>query len=166
MKQGSGVSHNNIATTKTIIGMDERASIDYLKEVRNAQLFKYIKGKFNSPEYAKPISKLDQMKERVLEQQIFLKDTYESLKSPQNFWCYGKGADLLFSGQHLSENPNALNRLFKLADEVIERNIKPEYVLCRDLETTDQLYVLVWSLERTIDYHNFNTIPQQLSQLR
>jgi len=161
-----GYSHNDIASTRSIMGMDERASIDYLKEIRNAQLFKYIKGKFNSPEYAKPISKLDQMKERVLEQQSFLKDTYESLKSSQNFWCYGKGADLLFSGQHLSENPNALNRLFKLADEVIERNIKPEYVLCRDLGATDQLYVLVWSLERTIDYHNFNTIPQQLSQLR
>ena len=68
-------SHNDIASTRSIMGMDERASIDYLKEIRNAQLFKYIKGKFNSPEYAKPLSKLDQMKEKVSEQQNFLKDT-------------------------------------------------------------------------------------------
>ncbi len=161
-----GYSHDDITTTKAIIGMDERASVDCLKEIRNAQLFKYVDGKFNSPQYAKPISKLDQMKERVLEQQNFLKDTYESLKAPQNFWGYGKGADLLFSGQHLSENPNGLNHLFKLADEIVERNIMPEYVLCRDLGVTNQLSVLVGKTERTIDYHNFNTIPERLRQQR
>ena len=161
-----GYSHDDIATTKTIIGMDERAGIDRLKEIRNAQLFKYIEDKFNSPQYAKPISKLDQMKERLLEQQNFLKDTYESLKSPENFWGYGNGARTLISGEHLSKNPCELNHLFKLADEIVEKNIMPEYVLCRDLGTTNHLAVLVGKTERTIDYYNFRTIPERLSQLR
>ena len=161
-----GYSHNDIATTRSIIGMDESASMDYLKEIRNAQLFKYLDGKFNPYRYEKPISKLDQMKEKVSEQQNFLKDTYESLKSRQNFRDYGKSADLLFSGQHLSENPNELNHLFKLADEIVEKNIMPEYVLCRDLGATNKLFILVDSLIRTIEYHNFKTIPGQLSQLR
>jgi hypothetical protein len=161
-----GYSHDDIATTKTIIGMDERAGVDRLKEIRNAQLFKYIEDKFNSPEYAKPISKLDQMKERLLEQQNFLKETYESLKSPQNFWGYGNVARTLISGEHLSKNPSELNHLFKLADEIVEKNIMPEYVLCRDLGTTNHLAVLVGQAERTIDYYNFRTIPERLSQLR
>ena len=42
----------------------------------------------------------------------------------------------------------------------------PEYVLCRDLGTTNQLSVLVGKTERTIDYYNFRTIPERLSQLR
>jgi hypothetical protein len=161
-----GYSHNDIASTRSIMGMDERASIDYLKEIRNAQLFKYLDGKFNPYQYEKPISKLDQMKEKVAEQQNFLKETYESLKSPKNFRDYGKSADLLFSGQHLSENPNELNHLFKLADEIVEKNIMPEYVLCRDLGTTNMLFVLVDSSIRTIEHHNFKTIPGQLNQLR
>ena len=161
-----GYSHDDITTTRSIIGMDERASMDYLKEIRNAQLFKYLDIKFNSYQYEKPISKLDQMKEKVSEQQNFLKDTYESLKSRQNFRDYGKSADLLFSGQHLFENPNELNHLFKLADEIVEKNIMPEYVLCRDLGATNKLFVLVGSLIRIIEYHNFRTIPGQLSQLR
>jgi len=161
-----GYSHDDIDTTKTIIGMDERAGIDRLKEIRNAQLFKYIEDKFNSPQYAKPISKLDQMKERLLEQQNFLKDTYESLKSPENLWGYGNGARTLISGEHLSKNPCELNHLFKLADEIVEKNIMPEYVLCRDLGTTNHLAVLVGKTERTIDYYNFRTIPELLSQMR
>jgi len=161
-----GYSHNDIASTRSIIGMDERAGIDRLKEIRNAQLFKHIEDKFNSPEYSKPISKLDQMKERLLEQQNFLKETYESLKSPQNLWSYGKGADLLLSGQHLCQNPNELSHLFKLADEIVEKNIMAEYVLCRDLGTTNHLAVLVGQAERTIDYYNCSTIPERLSQMR
>jgi hypothetical protein len=161
-----GYSHDDITTTRSIIGMDERASMDYLKEIRNAQLFKYLDVKFNPYQYEKPISKWDQMKEKVSEQQNFLKETYESLKSPKNFRDYGKSADLLFSGQHLSENPNELNHLFELADEIVEKGIKPEYVLCRDLGTTNMLFVLVDSSIRTIEYHNFKTIPGQLSQLR
>jgi hypothetical protein len=128
-----GYNHNDIASTRSIIGMDESTTKDYFIEIRNAHLFKYIEDKFNSPQYAKPISKLDQMKERLLEQQNFLKDTYESLKSPENLWGYGKGANSLISGEHLCQNPSELNHLFKLADEIVERNIMPQYVLCRDL---------------------------------
>ena len=161
-----GYNHNDIASTRSIIGMDESTTKDYFKEIRNAHLFKYIEDKFNSPQYAKPISKLDQMKDRLLEQQNFLKDTYESLKSPENLWGYGKGANSLISGEHLCQNPSELNHLFKLADEIVERNIMSQYVLCRDLGTTNQLSVLVGKTERTIDYYNFRTIPERLSQLR
>ena len=53
--------------------------------------------------------------------------------------------------------------MFKLADEIVERGIKPEYVLYRDLGITNKLYTLVDLAERTIEHHNFKTIPGQLS---
>ncbi len=89
--------------------------------MRNAQLSQYLDVKFNPYQYVKPISKLDQMKERVADQQNFLKETYESLKSPENIRDYGDSSDLLSCGQHLSENLNELSHLFKLADEIVER---------------------------------------------
>ena len=116
--RGFGYKLNEIQITKAMIGMNEEDANSFCKKTRNAHLENYLQQ--NVGEFTKQKREAiytDKIKTIIIAEQKFLKETYESLKTPIN-GISSNVAYMIRAGEVASKQPELLNKVFETSDYI------------------------------------------------
>ncbi len=163
-----GYKASEAEIVKSLIGIDPENAKKHCMEIRDNQLFGYLEK--NIREFTKQKTgkyDIELIKPIVLAEQQFLKETYETCKAFR-----GKENEdfevphSLRSGQVVSEQPELLKKVFKLADSLYQSGGQSEINIARNMSSVNEIDVLHTILDREMESYNVYDRPRELAKER
>jgi hypothetical protein len=158
-----GYEASEVDSTKSLLNMDETKANSFCKEIRDNHLDKYLNIRLRDfNEQKKSSRELEKLKPIVVAEQKFLKETYESLKSPINERS-GNMLGILRIGEIASKQPKTLDKIFSLADKLITKHDQSEIAVCQDLSHSTNINHIYTKLDKETEFHQTNSLINQLN---
>jgi len=156
-----GYKYDEINTVKFLIGKSETEAREHCTELRNQHLSAYLEkhvGEFRKQKLH--TIDLDKIKGIISAEQKFLKETFESLKSPIDHYGNDIYSDLR-SGEIAATQPQILKGVLNTIDKIHEENIESPYYLAMTLRGTNNAEHLLDMLEGTVErYYVYTKLGQ------
>jgi Ti-type conjugative transfer relaxase TraA len=163
-----GYKASEAEIVKSLIGINPEDAKKHCMEIRDNQLSGYLEKHIR--EFTKQKTgkyDIELIKPIVLAEQQFLKETYETCKAfrgkeDQDF----EVPHSLRSGQVVSEQPELLKKVFKLADSLYQSGGQSEINIARNMSSVNEMDVLHTILDREMESYNVYDYPKELAKKR
>jgi len=168
LKEAAGIGYKDseIDTIKAMLDMDDKDANLYCREIRDKHLEKYLDKHLTQFSKQKQSTyKIDKLKPIIVSEQKFLQETYESLKSPLDKYKYALYLNLK-AGEIASKQPELVNNVFILVDNILKEYGQSEITICKDMSYSINIAQIQKELERYIAIQKQFRQPEKQAEAR
>lgn len=157
-----GYLASEVVSTKSMLGLDEIRAHSFCTNLRDNHLEGYLKK--NITEFVQQKNKvgsINTLKPIIFAEQEFLKEVYDSLRSPIK-QRPNSIARKLEAAEIAAKQPELLGKIFLLADELIKEHGQSEKSVCSYLSSSLNTGDVYTELDKKVETHRIN---QAISKL-